>query len=178
MWKEEKIKEDMLMWIDLVIYLLISRTSLNPWHGASPSSILCGRRPLLTMAIPSCVSVCLEWWWYEIILFPTSSAIQGQCGGHGDPDTDTGLLYTFPFSLSSGLSTRIGQALGADQPSRAQLISIIGLTAATAFGISAAVLMAAVKSVWGRVYTEELQILELVSSTLPILGLSELGNSP
>ncbi|PKI40942.1 hypothetical protein CRG98_038470 [Punica granatum] len=166
--------------LGLVVYLFVARTPLKPWHGAGPSSILQGWRPLLAMAVPSCVSVCLEWWWYEIILFLCGMLSNPKAGvaAMGIMIQTTGLIYTFPFSLSSGLSTRIGQALGANQPSRAQLISIIGLTAATAFGLSASILMTAMKSVWGRIYTDEKQILDLVSSALPILGLCELGNSP
>lgn len=166
--------------LGLLLYLFASSCPLKPWHGASTSSILRGWRPLLALAVPSCISVCLEWWWYEIILFLCGllSNPKANVAAMGIMIQTTGLIYTFPFSLSTGLSTRIAQALGADQPSRAQLISFIGLTAATAFGLSASILMTAVKSVWGRIYTEEPQILDIVSSGLPILGLCELGNSP
>lgn len=166
--------------LGLIIYLFASTVPLKPWHGTTVLSFFQGWRPLLALAIPSCLSVCLEWWWYEIILF--------FCGLLSDPKDSvaamgimiqtTGLLYTFPFSLSTGICTRVGQALGANHPSRAQMISVVGLTAALAFGVSASILMTTIKSVWGRIYTDEPQVLNLVSSALPILGLCELGNSP
>lgn len=166
--------------LGLIIYLFVSTTPLKPWHGTTAVSLFQGWRPLLAIAVPSCLSVCLEWWWYEIILF--------LCGLLSDPKASvaamgimiqtTGLLYSFPFSLSSGICTRVSQALGANHPSRAQLISVVGLTAAVAFGVSTSILMSVVKSVWGRIYTDEPQVLNLVSSALPILGLCELGNSP
>ncbi|BAT83680.1 hypothetical protein VIGAN_04087400 [Vigna angularis var. angularis] len=36
--------------------------------AASTRDCLSGLKPLLRLAAPSCVSVCLEWWWYEIMI--------------------------------------------------------------------------------------------------------------
>ncbi|XP_030541863.1 protein DETOXIFICATION 53-like [Rhodamnia argentea] len=166
--------------LGLLIYLAASPTTLKPWHGAGFSSILQGWRPLLALALPSCVSVCLEWWWYEIMLFLCGliSNPKASVAAMGILIQTTGLLYTFPFSLSSGLSARIGQALGGGNHLQAQLVTIIGIAAAVAFGIAALIFMIAIRSVWGRIYTDDPQVLKLVSSALPILGLCELGNSP
>ncbi|KAI6698642.1 hypothetical protein NL676_018761 [Syzygium grande] len=90
----------------------------------------------------------------------------------------TGLLYTFLVALSSGLSAYIGQALGASHPSQGQLISIIGIAVAVAFGLTTLIFMIAIRLVWGRIYTDDPQVLKLVSTALSILGLCELGNSP
>ncbi|KAJ6742368.1 MULTIDRUG RESISTANCE PROTEIN [Salix viminalis] len=89
-----------------------------------------------------------------------------------------GIIYSFPFSLSIGVSTRVGHALGAGQPSRARWTTVIGICLAFTFGLSASVITAAMKSVWGKLYTDEPQILELISTGLPLLGLCELANSP
>ncbi|KAH9330528.1 hypothetical protein KI387_002636, partial [Taxus chinensis] len=70
----------------------------------------------LRLAVPSCASVCLEWWWYEfmillcgLMLNPKATAasigILIQC---------TALLYIFPSSLGVGVSTRVGNELGAN----------------------------------------------------------------
>ncbi|KAJ6746883.1 MULTIDRUG RESISTANCE PROTEIN [Salix koriyanagi] len=55
--------------LGLLIYVTVSKTPLKPWHGASALSIFHGWGPLLSLALPSVISVCLEWWWYEIMLF-------------------------------------------------------------------------------------------------------------
>ncbi|XP_031264576.1 protein DETOXIFICATION 53-like [Pistacia vera] len=166
--------------LGLLIYVIVSKEALKPWHGFTFYSFFHGWRPLLSLSVPSCISVCLEWWWYEIMLF--------LCGLLGNPEISisamgiliqtTGILYVFPFAMNCSLATRVGHALGAGQPSRAQWTAIIGITMAFGFGLSAFVFMTAMKSIWGKLYTSEPQVLHLISATLPILGLCEIGNSP
>lgn len=166
--------------LGLIIYLLVSNKPLKPWHGATILSAFQGWGPLLSLALPSAVSVCLEWWWYEIMLFLCGllSNPQASLAAMGILIQTTGLLYVVPISISGGLTTRVGHALGAGQPSRAQWTAIIGLTVAFAFGLSALIFMTVVKSVWGKLFTDESQILDLVSVALPVVGLCELANSP
>lgn len=166
--------------LGLILYVVISKTSLKPWHGVTLVSIFQGWKPLLGLAVPSLFSVCLEWWWYEIMLFLCGLLVnpKASVAAMGILIQTTGLLYVFPYAISSSLSTRIGHALGAGQPSRAQWTAITGLVLAFVFGLTASVFMALFRSIWGRLFTEEPQILELISAALPILGLCELGNSP
>ncbi|XP_018812031.1 protein DETOXIFICATION 53-like isoform X2 [Juglans regia] len=166
--------------LGLIIYLIVSEKPLKPWHGATFISVFQGWGPLLSLALPSLISVCLEWWWYEIMLFLCGllSNPQASLAAMGILIQTTGLLYVVPISLSGGLTTRVGHALGAGQPSRAQWTAIIGLSVAFAFGLSALTFMTVVRSVWGKLFTDESQTLDLVSAALPVLGLCELGNSP
>ncbi|PPS08194.1 hypothetical protein GOBAR_AA12446 [Gossypium barbadense] len=166
--------------LGLIIYMVMSETPLKPWHDVTIVSVFQGWRPLLALALPSLLSVCLEWWWYEIMLF--------LCGLLDNPKASvaamgiliqtTGLLYNFPFSLSNSICTRVSQALGAGRPSCAHRAATIGLLMAFAFGLSAFAVMTVLRSWWGRLFTDEPQILDLISTVLPILGLCEVGNSP
>ncbi|XP_028764644.1 protein DETOXIFICATION 53-like [Neltuma alba] len=166
--------------LGLVIYLVISDKPIKPWKGGSVFTGFQGWRPLLRMALHSCASVCLEWWYYEIMIF--------LCGLFSNPETTvatmgiliqtTGFLYVFPFSLSSVLATRIGHSIGAGEASRAQCTAIVGIFTAFTFGVSAFVFLVCVREFWGRIFTNETQIVELVKTTLPLLGLGEIGNWP
>ncbi|KAL3001222.1 hypothetical protein AAZX31_09G253900 [Glycine max] len=168
------------MILGLVLYLVVSEKPLKPWEGVTILSSFHDWRPLLTLALPSCISVCLEWWCYEIMLF--------LCGLLSNPQTTiatmgvliqtTGFLYVFPFSLSAALTTQIGHSLGAGQPSRAQNTAKIGLFIAFALGVSAFVFLLFVRNVWGKLFTNETQIVDMVTAILPILGLCEIGNWP
>ncbi|GAV77179.1 MatE domain-containing protein [Cephalotus follicularis] len=168
------------MIMGLVIYMVLSKRPLKPWHGVKSFTLFHGWQPVLSLALPSVVSVCLEWWWYEIMLF--------LCGLLRNPKDSvaamgiliqtTSLIYVFPFALNNGLATRVGQALGSGQPSRAQWTTIIGLTIAFAYGLSSFVFMTVQRSEWGKLFTYQPEILELISAVLPILGLCEVGNSP
>ncbi|XP_022735128.1 protein DETOXIFICATION 53-like [Durio zibethinus] len=166
--------------LGLIIYTVMSEAPFKPWHGVTILSMFQGWRPLLALALPSFLSVCLEWWWYEIMLF--------LCGLLNNPKASvaamgiliqtTGLLYNFPFSIGASISTRVSQALGAGRPSCAHRTAMTGLLMAFAFGISAFVLLTALRSWWGKLFTDEPQILDLITTVLPILGLCEVGNSP
>lgn len=166
--------------LGILIYLLWSNMELKPWHGLSLLSPFQGWKTVLSLAIPSVLSVCLEWWWYEIMLF--------LCGLLQNPKASvaamgiliqtTGLLYVFPHALSMGLSTRIGHELGAGQPTKAQRLAILGLVLALTMGGTAFAFTLAVRSVWGKMYTSEPDILSLISVALPVLGFCEIGNCP
>ena len=168
------------MIMGLILYLLFSKKPLKPWEGATILATFQGWKPLLSLALPSCISICLEWWYYEIMLF--------LCGLLSNPQTTiatmgiliqtTGFLYVFPFSLSAALTTRIGHSLGAGQTSKAKCTAIVGLFTAFSFGVVAFVLLTSVSSFWGKLFTDELQIIEMVKTILPILGLCEIGNWP
>ncbi|KAI8031445.1 Protein DETOXIFICATION 53, partial [Camellia lanceoleosa] len=94
------------------------------------------------------LSVCLEWWWYEIVM------------------------------LLCGLLSNPQASLGADQRGRAQKTTFIGLIIAVVWGFLAFAFTVAVKDLWGKLYTDDPCILALTSIALAILGFCELGNSP
>ncbi|KAJ0102059.1 hypothetical protein Patl1_06727 [Pistacia atlantica] len=166
--------------LGLLVYLFLSTEAVKPWHGQSVSTFFQGWKRLLALMVPSLFSVCLEWWWYEIMVLLCGLLIdpQASVSAMGILIQTTGLIYVLPSSLNMGLSTLVGQALGAEQPAVAQRTTIIGIIVATACGLLALTSAVAVRDVWGKLYTSEPQVLALTSSVLPILGLCELGNCP
>ncbi|GAU30838.1 hypothetical protein TSUD_267580 [Trifolium subterraneum] len=135
----------------MLVYVVFSKKSLKPWQ---------------------------EWWWYEIMLF--------LCGLLRNPQTSVstmgiliqtlGFLYVFPFSLSASLTTRIGHSLGSGQASRAQGTAIIGILIAFLLGTSAFIGLILVRKNWGKLFTDEVQIIDMIRKILPILGLCEISN--
>lgn len=90
----------------------------------------------------------------------------------------TGLIYIFPSSLSFGVSTRVGNELGANRPERAKLATIVGLSYSFILGFSALLFAVTVRNIWASMYTQDSEIITLTSMVLPIIGLCELGNCP
>jgi MATE family multidrug resistance protein len=135
---------------------------------------------LVRLSVHSCMSVCLEWWWYEIMVL--------LCGVLADPKAavaamgiliqTTSLVYIFPHSLGCAVSTRVGHELGAGRPERARLAAHVGLACGAALGLVACAFAASVRGVWARMFTADAAILRLASAALPILGAAELGNCP
>ncbi|RWW56748.1 hypothetical protein BHE74_00036511 [Ensete ventricosum] len=139
-----------------------------------------GWGPLARLAAPSCASVCLEWWWYELMIL--------LCGLLPDPRPavasmgvliqTTALVYVFPSSLGIGVSTRVGNELGANRPSRARVSAAVSVLLAAVMGLAAMVFAAGVRERWGRMFTEDSEILRMTAAALPVVGLCELGNCP
>ncbi|XP_076915793.1 protein DETOXIFICATION 53-like [Bidens hawaiensis] len=171
------------MIIALLIYLCMSKVAIKPWAARSRTSFLSffqGWGPLLSMAIPSLFSVCLEWWWYEIILFLSGLLENPQScvATTGLIMQTTGVIYVIPFSLSLSISQRVGSELGAGQPARARWAAIVGISIAFVYGLVVFGLSVALRNVYGKLYTDEVQVLALLSSSLPVTGLAEVGNAP
>ncbi|EPS65920.1 hypothetical protein M569_08857 [Genlisea aurea] len=160
-------------------YVYFSGVYKPSWVAPS-MDCLRGWTTLLSLAVPTCISVCLEWWWYEIMimlsgLLPNPTAT---ISSMGILIQTTSLVYVFPSSLSLGVSTRVSNELGARRPARARVSAIVSMVAAAALGVIAMGFTVAIRKRWGRLFTSDAEILKLTAAALPIVGLCELGNCP
>ncbi|WCJ31123.1 MATE efflux family protein [Euphorbia peplus] len=163
----------------LLIYLRFTGNCRESWQGWSRDCF--GEwRPILALAIPSCVSVCLEWWWYElmIVLSGVLANASEAVATMGILIQATSLLYIFPSALSLAVSTRIGNELGANRPKKAKLSSIVALSCAILMSFIAMLFMTSMRYNWGHIFTTDNAILSLTASAMPVVGLCELGNCP
>ncbi|KAL6989997.1 Protein DETOXIFICATION 55 [Sarracenia purpurea var. burkii] len=135
---------------------------------------------LLRLAIPSCLAVCLEWWWYEFMTLLAgylnkphvalaTSAIVVQT---------TSLMYTLPSALSASVSTRVGNELGAGRPGKASLATMVAIGLALLTSLCGLLWTMLGRDAWGRVFTKDNEVLELTMAVLPVIGLCELANCP
>uniref|UniRef100_M4DS46 Protein DETOXIFICATION n=1 Tax=Brassica campestris TaxID=3711 RepID=M4DS46_BRACM len=163
----------------LIIYIAFSGLYEKTWGGFSIDCFK-GWRSLMKLAIPSCVSVCLEWWWYEIMILLCGLLLNPQAtvASMGILIQTTALIYIFPSSLSVSVSTRVGNELGANQPEKARTAARTGLWLSLGLGLIAMFFALIVRNCWARLFTGEEEILKLTSMVLPIIGLCELGNCP
>ncbi|WOK99015.1 protein DETOXIFICATION 49-like [Canna indica] len=170
--------------LNLVLFLVayIYFSGLHRSTGGLSFSAECfrGWRQLLDLAVPSCFSVCLEWWWYEIMIILCGLLLNPQAtvASMGILIQTTSLIYIFPSSLSFGVSTRVGNELGANRPDCARRAASVGLSCSVALGMLALFFAVSVRHVWATMFTADAAILGLTASVLPILGLCELGNCP
>ncbi|PSS04134.1 Protein DETOXIFICATION like [Actinidia chinensis var. chinensis] len=165
--------------VSLITYILVSGVHKKTWGGVS-FECLRGWKSLVNLAIPSCISVCLEWWWYEIMILLCGLLVNPRAtvASMGVLIQTTALIYIFPSSLSFSVSTRVGNKLGANRPQRAKLASIVGLSTSFILGLCALCFTIMVRNVWAKMFTQDAEIISLTSMVLPIIGLCELGNCP
>ncbi|CAN4092265.1 unnamed protein product [Withania somnifera] len=174
-----------MAWTNLNFFLLLcsfiyfSGVYKDSWVAPSMDCVR-GWSSLLALSIPTCVSVCLEWWWYEfmILLCGLLANPKATIASMGILIQTTSLVYVFPSSLSLGVSTRVGNELGANRPARARISMIVALFCAVALGLGAMLFTTLMRHKWGSFFTKDSEILKLTSIALPIVGLCELGNCP
>ncbi|XP_073158037.1 protein DETOXIFICATION 51-like [Henckelia pumila] len=170
---------NVMVLLALVIHIWVRGLHVPTW---SKPSLECftGWAPLVRLAAPSCVSVCLEWWWYEIMIVLCGLLVDPKAtmASMGVLIQTTSLLYVFPSSLGFAVSTRIGNELGAKRWQKARVSAVVSVFLAGLMGISAMTFATSVRSFWARMFTSDEHILRLASAALPILGLCELGNCP
>ncbi|KAJ1402100.1 Multi antimicrobial extrusion protein [Sesbania bispinosa] len=144
---------DLNLLITLLLYLWFSKACFRSWQGWS---FQCFKqwKPILHQAIPSCICVCLEWWWYELLIMFSGLLTNAAdtIATIGIIIQATSLMYNFPFALSMAVSTRVG--------------------------IIAMIFMVATRNSWGCIFTKDKATLSLLSTSLPIVGLCEMGNCP
>ena len=135
---------------------------------------------LIKLAIPSCLGVCLEWWWYEFMTILTGYLYNPRIAlaTSGIVIQTTSLMYTLPMSLSAAVSTRVGHELGAGRPKKARLAAVVAIGLALVGSLMGLALTTIGRRTWGRVFTKDEGILELTMAVLPIIGLCELANCP
>ncbi|WVZ56100.1 hypothetical protein U9M48_006679 [Paspalum notatum var. saurae] len=170
---------DLNLLLALLCFLAISGAHRDSWVGPT-LDCLRGWPDLLRLAVPTATAVCLEWWWYELMivlsgLLPNPRATVASMGVLIQA---TSLVYVFPSSLGQGASTRVSHQLGAGRPAGARRAAGAALSIGVGVGLVAAAFMVSVRAHWGRMFTSDADILRLTAVALPIAGLCELGNCP
>ncbi|XP_062216306.1 protein DETOXIFICATION 48-like [Phragmites australis] len=170
---------DLNLLLALLCFLSISGAHRDSWVGPT-SDCLRGWPALLRLAVPTATAVCLEWWWYElmIVLSGLLANPRATVASMGILIQATSLVYVFPSSLGQGASTRVSHQLGAGRPAGARRTAGAALSIGLVVGLAAATFMVSVRNHWGRMFTSDADILRLTAVALPIAGLCELGNCP
>ncbi|KAI4326108.1 hypothetical protein MLD38_031451 [Melastoma candidum] len=163
----------------LLSYIQLSHTCKESWMGWSIDCFH-GWMPIIRLAIPSCATVCFEWWWYEIMIILAGylSDAPAAVATMGIVIQETALIYTLPSSLGQAISTRVGMELGANRPKKARLSSLVGLACALLMGLVAMSFSLIVRNSWAWMFTSDATIAALTVTVLPVVGLSEVGNFP
>ncbi|OWM66248.1 hypothetical protein CDL15_Pgr013465 [Punica granatum] len=162
----------------VLLYVHFSSTCAKSWQGWSMEHCFQEWTQILCLAIPSCVSVCLEWWWYELMILLSGILSSESVATMGILLQATSLVYIFPSSLSQAVSTRVGNTLGAGEPYRARFSSFTALGCSVLTSLLALLFMTMARNTWGHIFTDDNAILSLTAAALPIVGLCELGNCP
>nr|CAB3473053.1 unnamed protein product [Digitaria exilis] len=157
----------------LAMYVRLSRACRETWSGFSMEAFRELRR-FADLAAPSALMICLEWWAFEILvllsgLLPNpqlETSVLSICLNTGI------LLFMIPLGLSSAVSTRVSNELGAGQPQAAKLATRVVIYIALTAGFVLTLAMTLVRGVWGYMYSNEQEVVAYIARMLPVLGIS------
>ena len=77
--------------------------------AATVVELVGGLGPLMRVAVPSCLGICLEWWWYEIVIVMGGYLENPKLAvaATGILIQTTSLMYTVPMALAGCVSARV-----------------------------------------------------------------------
>ncbi|XP_059631899.1 protein DETOXIFICATION 54 [Cornus florida] len=151
------------------------------WRWTAGIGEVCGGvGPLMRLALPSCLGICLEWWWYEIVTVLAGYLPNPRLAvaATGILIQTTSLMYTVPMALAGCVSARVGNELGAGKPYKAKLAAMVALGCAFVMGLINVVWTVIFRETWADLFTSDGMVTALVASVMPLMGLCELGNCP
>ncbi|XP_030467990.1 protein DETOXIFICATION 54 [Syzygium oleosum] len=163
----------------MAAYVYVSGRCEMQWT-AGMRRVCDGLVPLMRLAVPSCLGICLEWWWYEIVTvlagyLPNPMAA---VAATGVLIQTTSMMYTVPMALAGCVSARVGNELGAGKPYKAKLAALVALGCAFIMAIINITWTILLREKWASFFTKDKLVTTLVASVMPIMGLCELGNCP
>ncbi|KAB1264992.1 Multidrug and toxin extrusion protein 2 [Camelus dromedarius] len=184
----------------LFLYILLKKLHQDTWGGWS-LECLQDWGAFFSLAVPSMLMLCIEWWAYEV-----GSFLSGQCGdsrgglGLAGPVGEQGvsglspagilgmvelgaqsivyelavIVYMIPTGFSVAASVRVGNALGAGDIEQAKKSSAVSLLVTEAFAVGLCVLLLSCKELVGYIFTADREIVALVAQVVPIYAVSHL----
>ncbi|MCD7460663.1 Protein DETOXIFICATION 56 [Datura stramonium] len=173
---------DLLIMTLLAIYVVISENRKGgKWNegGWWEQEILDWIR-LLKLCGPCCLTTCLEWWCYEILVLltghlPNAKQAVGVIAIVLNFDY---LVYSVMLSLAACASIRVSNEIGADCPHHAYKAAYVSLGLSIVSGFLGGSVMAAARGIWGPLFSHDKGIIRGVKRTMLLMALIEVVNFP
>ncbi|XP_070591516.1 multidrug and toxin extrusion protein 1 [Erythrolamprus reginae] len=126
--------------------------------------------PFIRLALPSMFMICIEWWTFEIGSFLAGLLSTVELGAQSIIYELSTIAYLLPQGMSVASSVRVGNALGAGDADQAKRSCIMAVLCTGVLAVVFAALLAAVKDVVAYVFTNDKEIVALVSKVMLIFS--------
>ncbi|KAF9089402.1 hypothetical protein BGX23_006725 [Mortierella sp. AD031] len=164
-------------WNMLILLLLYIRfvDGKQGWGGWSRDAFT-GWPMFLKLAIPGVMMVCTEWWAFEVVSLAASYLGTVNLAAQSVVVQTSSLLYTIPFGVSIAASNRVGNLIGKGDHRSAKIASRVSLALAILFGISNSTMLLLFKDRWGRLFSEDADVVNTVAMVLPLVALFQISD--
>ncbi|XP_027366950.1 protein DETOXIFICATION 16-like isoform X1 [Abrus precatorius] len=160
--------------IILVIYINLATACASTWNGVSKEA-LNDMLSLIKLAAASAVMICFEYWSFEMVVLLS--------GLLPNPQLETSVLsislntcwmvYMISVGLGGAISTRVSNELGGGNSKGALLALRVMIAIAVLEGTTVALVTILVRNVWGKLYSNEDEVIKYVAKMMPLLALSD-----
>ncbi|XP_077864200.1 multidrug and toxin extrusion protein 1-like, partial [Saccoglossus kowalevskii] len=123
------------------------------------------------LGVAGVLMLATEWWVFEIAVFLMGAEGEIAVGAQGAL-----LQIVFVLSMPSlgvwiAASIRVGNCLGANQPKQAKQAAVISLISIGIISTVCAVILLCLKDFVGKVFTQEVEVVNEISRAIPLLAL-------
>ncbi|KAJ2650883.1 ethionine resistance protein [Coemansia sp. RSA 1250] len=155
-----------LIALGIIIYTCNSRAR-ETWGGWDKRAFH-NMQEFYKLAIPSVITVCAEWFSFELLTIGTSYFGANQLAGQAIMLNTIGLIFRISNGLGYGTSPRIGNLIGAGKPRQARIAADVGLMASTVIGIAGTAFLLVYGDWWISIYTNDPMVIYEATKLMPI----------
>ncbi|NXA50825.1 S47A1 protein, partial [Nothocercus julius] len=153
--------------IFLFLYIVGRKLHAETWGGWSMECLL-DWSSFTSLAVPSMLMICIEWWTYEIGSFLIGLLSVVELSAQSIIYEVSVVAFMIPLGLSTAASVQVGNALGAGDTETAKRASSTCLLCTGGFCIAVGAILAATKDVLGYIFTSDKEIIALVAWVMPV----------
>ncbi|XP_032125094.1 multidrug and toxin extrusion protein 2 isoform X3 [Sapajus apella] len=153
--------------IFLLLYIMLKKLHLETWAGWS-SQCLQDWGPFFSLAVPSMLMVCIEWWAYEVGSFLMGLLSVEDLSAQAVIYEVATVTYMIPLGLSIGVCVRVGMALGAADTVQAKRSAVSGVLLIVGISMVLGTLISILKNQLGHIFTNDEDVIALVGQVLPV----------
>ncbi|KAF9930020.1 hypothetical protein FBU30_000933 [Linnemannia zychae] len=164
-------------WNMLILLLLYIRfvDGYQGWGGWS-RDCLTGWPAFLKLALPGVMMVCTEWWAFEVVSLAASYLGTVALAAQSIVVQTSGLLYTVPFGISIAASNRVGNLIGLGDARSAKVAARVSIALSIIFGMVNSTMLIVFKGRWGRLFTDDVDVVSTVAMVLPLVALFQISD--
>ncbi|NXC00714.1 S47A1 protein, partial [Orthonyx spaldingii] len=153
--------------IFLFLYIIVRKLHVNTWGGWSRECLL-EWDSFTSLAIPSMLMMCIEWWTYEIGSFLIGLLSVIELSVQSIIYEVSVVAFMIPLGLGTAASVQVGNALGAGDFESAKRSSTTSLICTGVFCVIVGAILASTRNVLGYIFTKDKEIIDLVAWVMPI----------
>ncbi|XP_027759104.1 multidrug and toxin extrusion protein 1-like [Empidonax traillii] len=153
--------------IFLFLYIIGRKLHVKTWGGWSTECLL-EWDSFTSLAIPSMLMMCIEWWTYEIGSFLIGLLSVVELSAQSIIYEVSVVAFMIPLGLGTAASVQVGNALGAGDFETAKRSSTTSLLCTGALCIAVGIVLVSAKNVLGYIFTQDKEIVDLVAWVMPV----------